>query len=445
MVPKMFRRVMMVLVVTLVAAADASADPSPAVTRDPADVDQPGRTGASAQPVPQAPSTNPTQVIALPNQPPTPGVLGDFGGARGHLVEQGLTIAAGIYFDSSRNFQGGLTTRGTASREFFDLDVTYTTDKYWHGGTFFFNFLDHQGPDASGTLTGDLQGFDNQDAPHGDQIYQAYYQQLLANDAVRIKVGRIDATTDFAFTANGSAFLGSSFGYSPAITSFPTYPDPALGAAVFWTPGDHFYATGGIDYTNRSDRTGILTGSPYLARASAGGVFLIIEAGAKWTIGDDKLSGRVGVGGYHHTGRFGRFDQTVQTGTGGMFAVLDQTLWQSIPGTTPSPGVGVFAQYGLADGRVSPIDQHVGAGFSWTGPVPIQSRAADVTGVGASYVHLSTHATFARDHELAIEAFYKLQFTPWFNVQPDVQYILTPSGRAGRDAVVGTIRAELDF
>ena len=33
-----------------------------------------------------------------------------------------------------------------------------------------------------------------------------------------------------------------------------------------------------------------------------------------------------------------------------------------------------------------------------------------------------------RDFELAIEGFYKVQVTPSFNVQPDVQYIINPDG-----------------
>ena len=407
---------------------------------------EPLRSGPSAQAPagPAVPTASP--VVTLPNQPPTPGVLGDWGGVRSRLVGQGLTVAAAVYYDNSKNFQGGLSTSRDASREFFDLDVTFTTDQalHWHGGTFFLNFLDHQGGDGSVALTGDVQGFDNQDGPRGDQIYQAYFQQLLADDTLRLKVGRIDATTDFAFVANGAAFLGSSFGYSPAITAFPTYPDPAVGAALFWTPDDHFYATGGVDDANRSDRAGILDGSPYAVRPTTGGVFLIAELGGKWTVGPDLLAGRLGVGGYHHTGQFRRFDGADQGGASGTYAVLDQSLWQPAGGAAGT-GVGLFAQYGLADPKVSLVEQHVGRGLQWTGPLPVPSRAADVTGVGLSYVQLSTRASLPRHHEVEVEGFYKVQVTPWFNLQPDVQYLLSPGGRAGRDAVVATVRGELDF
>lgn len=387
---------------------------------------------------------------APPNQPPTPGVTGDWSGYRTKLAGEGLTIAAGIYYDYSKNLQGGLSTARSANRELFDLDVTFTTDQTlgWHGGTFFFNLLNHEGTDVSLRLVGDAQGFDNQDGPSSTQIYQLFFQQKFAADTLRFKIGRIDSTTDFAYTANGSAFLGSAFGYSPALTSFPTYPDPAFGAALFWTPGDHWYLTGGASYANRSDRLGILSGEPYIVRAANGGVLFIGEAGAKWTLGPTNLAGRLALGAYTHTGTFPRFDGTKQTGVNGTYGVFDQSLWQVHPppggGASPA-GIGVFAQFGLTDAHVNSIDEHLGAGVQWTGPIPSAARSNDVLGLGASLVQLSDKGPFVEHRELAVEGFYKIQITPWFNVQPDLQYIVHPGGKGLGDALVATIRVELDF
>ena len=132
-----------------------------------------------------------------------------------------------------------------------------------------------------------------------------------------------------------------------------------------------------------------------------------------------------------------------------MYGVFDQTIWQgpapSVDSGAPPPNIGIFAQYGLADRDISAIDQHIGAGIAWTGPLQKPDRAADVMGIGASYVHFSEQAQLPKDHELAIETFYKIQLKPWFSVQPDLQYIINPGGAAGRDAVVATVRVELDF
>jgi len=408
---------------------------------------------AATQPSPSAAAQQPTTaasggVIQMPNQPPTPGVTGDWFGERTKLGNDGLTVAAAIYYDYSENLQGGLSTSGDASRELTDLDITYATEKYWHGGIFFVNFLNHEGTDASHVLVGDAQGFDNQDGPSNTQLYQVYYQQLFADDKLRFKIGRIDSTTDFAYTANGSSFIGSTFGFSPAITSFPTYPDPAAGAVLFWTPNNHFYATGGIFLANQADRFGIIAGRPFTAQPTTNGEFLVTELGEKWTLGSEQLPGRLGIGGYHDTGDFTRFDGTTQSGASGMYGVFDQTLWQVSPpaGSSAGPtGLGVFAQYGLADGHFATIDQHIGSGFAWTGPIPTPSRSADVLGLGASYAHFSSRSGLAEDYELEIETFYKLQITPWFNIQPDLQYIINPGGTGLSNACVATIRVELDF
>jgi porin len=367
------------------------------------------------------------QQVVAPNQPPTPGVTGDWNGERTRLAEDGLTIAAGTYFDASNNLVGGLNRSDTVTRQYTDLDITFTTDKLLHynGGMFFFNFLDHQGSNGSTKLTGDIQGFDNQDAPGGGQVYQLFYQQTFADQHVRVKVGRID--------------LASSYGYSPAITSFPTYPDPPLAADIFWTPSDHWYLSGGIAASNRSDRFGILWGKPQVVRPNNGGAFVVTELGRKWTVGTDQLPGRLTIGGYYHTGTFPRQDRGEQTGAAGGYAVFDQTLWQ----TKDNRSIGLFAQYGNGDGNVNAMNHHLGAGMQWTGPIP--SRATDVLGLGSSYVHLSDRGAFAESFELDVEGFYKLQLTPWFNVQPDLQYILHPSGRQRSDALVASLRLELDF
>ena len=46
--------------------------------------------------------------------------------------------------------------------------------------------------------------------------------------------------------------------------------------------------------------------------------------------------------------------------------------------------------------------------------------------------------------ELAIEFSHRFQITPFFALQPDLQYIVDPSGES-RDAIVATLRIEIVF
>jgi porin len=93
---------------------------------------------------------------------------------------------------------------------------------------------------------------------------------------------------------------------------------------------------------------------------------------------------------------------------------------------------------------VSKISRHVGAGLTWTGPIP--DRDEEVLGIGATWVRLSEHPDFSHDYELALELFYKIGVASWFTRKPDLQYIIKPSGGGSRDdALVAIMRVELTF
>jgi porin len=48
--------------------------------------------------------------------------------------------------------------------------------------------------------------------------------------------------------------------------------------------------------------------------------------------------------------------------------------------------------------------------------------------------------------ETVLEATYKVQLAPWWNVQPDFQFIITPSGvDASNNAVVLGVRTNIAF
>jgi len=64
--------------------------------------------------------------------------------------------------------------------------------------------------------------------------------------------------------------------------------------------------------------------------------------------------------------------------------------------------------------------------------------------VCTQYAFLSHAQGILWNYELAIESFYKIRFTPWMNVVPDVQYIVHPGGRYS-NALIGTLQLNLAF
>jgi porin len=388
-------------------------------------------------------------------------LFGDLFGVRPALARWGVQVAASFVADWSYNARGGLRTRGEAFRHLFDASLTLDTEPQFglKGGKAFADVQTFNGRNGSELLVGDYQGFSNIDAPGFTALYELWYEQTLLDGKLRVKVGKIDATNEFAFVEHGGKFLASPAGFSPTIVGFPTYPDPATGAVVFVSPVESFYVGAGVfDGATQAGRpTG--TRGPATLFGDPADLFLIAEAGAKWSLAGGR-AGRLGVGVARHTGTFdvpGGGGRT-RDGATSAYLVLDQTLAKEEPGqardgqagegrAADGRGVGAYLQVAATEREASAADLHVGAGVVWTGPIP--TRDADAVGLMASCVHFGSPArssgAVADDYELAVELFYKVRVAPGVSVKPDVQYIVNPGGTGRPDALVGTLRLELAF
>lgn len=371
-------------------------------------------------------------------------LLGDPAGARSALEEAGVVIDAVLVTDLSKNVSGGVNPAGTF-RHLFDFSIDWNLQPLMgiDGGTFFVDFQTHEGQDGS-VETGDLQAYSNIDAPDFTALYEVWYQQTLFGGAARVKAGKIDVNSEFAFVDHAGEFIHSSAGLSPTVFVLPTYPDPSFGVLGFVGEGGGLYAGGGV--FDGALQEGVSTGTrgPSTLFGDPADLFLIGEVGLVWGATDDsRLPGRWAGGIWHHTGGFATFAGGVKGGTTGFYLVLDQQLYAEQ--ASEDQGLFFFAQYGYADADVSAVEHHLGAGVQWVGLIP--ERDSDVVGLMASYAALSDEpgAGFTDDTELAVELFYKAQITPWLSLKPDIQYIANPGGAGLDDAWVTTLRLELIF
>lgn len=367
----------------------------------------------------------------------------DWGGLRPWLDDQGVVIDPSLTLDVSRNLRGGVSTRQTIARYLFDLNITVNAERRWGwtGATLFVDLQSFDGRTGE-EIVGDYQIFSNIDAVPVTQVPQMWIEQQWREGAVRLKVGMVDANSEFAFTEHGAEFLNSSMGFSPTIFVMPTYPDPATSINLFWKPADWLQLGGGV-YDGAGQR-GVPTGSRGPRTLLNEKLFVIGEA----VLNLEPWAGRPGraaAGVWRHTGDFDAFDGSRKTGTGGWYALLDQQLWAESPGDTDdSQGLALFVQTGAADPRVSEVTRHVGGGLAWQGLLP--GRDDDVLGVGISWVRFSRQAGFAAPGETATELFYKTAVTPWAAWTLDLQHIRAPGGQPGRrDALVATSRLILRF
>lgn len=371
-------------------------------------------------------------------------MTGDWFGARSSREDAGITFDASLFLDWTANLNGGIRT-GSGVQQLFIASLAFDTERlFGHpGGTVYGEFQWLTGDRISRNFVGDVQTYSNIEDERRVQLAEAWYEQRLLDDRLRVKIGKVDANTEFAIAENGLEFLNSSMGFSPTVFLLPTYPDPAMSVNLYVNPLESL--TFGLGVYDGSLQRGVRTGArgPRSAFSPGGAFFLIGEVGMRWAHerSDHPLPGRLAVGAWHHTGRIDRLMGGTQSGTAGLYAVLDQTLWRAGPAEDDA-AVAMFLQYGHAEARVSEVEHHAGGGFVWTGLIP--GRSDDVVGLGASWVGLSEHAGFVRGSETAIELFYQARLTPWLILQPDIQFIRHPGGERG-NAWVGTLRFWVNF
>jgi carbohydrate-selective porin OprB len=374
--------------------------------------------------------------------------LSEWMGLRPQLEQSGLTFNGSWLLDYSKAFTGGANPGASFARNLLDLRLKFATEPLLglQGGTFSIDFQNQAGVNGS-TKVGDLQGFDANDAGGRTQISELWYEQKFHDDLLRLKFGKIDATTEFAAPTYGTGYLNSSFGYSPTIKGFPTFPDPACGVILFLKPDDHFYF--GFGAFDASHLTGTNTGSFGPARLFEDdeSFFYIGEAGYRWTLDDQTLPGRFALGAHDTDAHLIRYDGSISDGIAGVYLILEQKLHHSNPDDkTDRKGVYAFLQYGHTDGHINPITDHVGVGATWVGPY--EKTNPDTLGLGITYVRVTDDpgAGFSYDYETAFEAYYQFFVTSYLFIKPDLQYIIHPGAKQGIDnALVGTVQVGVTF
>lgn len=370
----------------------------------------------------------------------------DWNGLRPTLEDRGIAFDADLTIDHFHNLRGGIDTSGSATTHLFNLSLTLDTERVLGhpGGTFFANHQQLNGQSPSDEA-GDVQAVSNIDigGTSRSQLSEIWYEQRFLDDALQIKLGKIDANAEFAYSDHAAEFINSGVSFSPT-TPMPTYPDPAFGAVVYVHPTEAIAI--GLGVFDGSLQEGIETGQrgPGSLFGGPGDLFYIAELSTTWSTSNDALAGRVAVGAWHHDGTFERFTGGTRRGAWGGYAVVDQQLWREHPDTADdAQGIAGFVLVGLADADVSEVRAHLSLGATWTGA--IDGRNDDVIGLATSTAWLSRDAGYDA-HELAMEAFYKLQFTSFLSLKADLQYILNPGGGDDTPAAVTVgVRMQIDF
>ena len=354
-------------------------------------------------------------------------VAGDGGVQIGPAIRANTAYTGEVF----TNAKGGISSSG-ASRYLALLDIAVTCDlertRIPLPGKFFLLGQNTHGQGLTEDFVGDAQVLSNIDSfDNIAQVSEYGWEFELLEESVTVRLGKQDVNTEFLFIDMAADYIQSTFGLSPS-TAFPTYPDQSMGAVVLARLAESWQLKLGVwDAFAAGGNWGFSGNDSILA---------VAELEHTYALGKGELPGVIAVGAVYESD--GEIDGTLISEIQEYYVQFEQWLFRERSSRTGAlQGLGIFAgYYPRIPGRLKSLDS-VGdsfvAGAIYTGLIPYRDR--DVLGIGVAWTELFAGGT---GEETVWELFYKFPVTQRIALQPDLQYIASPSG-VQRDAfVVGT-------
>jgi porin len=335
--------------------------------------------------------------------------------------------------DVMSNVKGGLR-RGTRVMDKIDLTATYLGDD--NGLPGFSIFLDGQmtdGADLSGALVGAAQALSNLEAPAQVRLADAWMAWAKEGKA-GVKLGVIDLNTEFDVQATGALFLNSAFGIGPDFSQSgqngpSIFPSTGLGLVGWWLPGGHWQVKAGLFEGVPGDP--MHPGRTRFVLSRDEGALVVLEA--RNHINENFV---LGAGAWHLTASLPAIDPARGnlSGNAGYYAIADGLIYEAPEGE--GAGLSAWTRFGWADARINPISMTVNGGLVYSAPF---GREKDQAGVSVAHAWFGAPARNMLGMGVAEtmwEATYSFSLNSHFSLQPDIQYVMSPSGGPAPDALV---------
>ena len=374
------------------------------------------------------------------------GQLGRFLGLRD---EWGVQLGGLWLADANLVAAGGVQPGGATSNSALFVSLGINAEKLvdWRGAAFGFQFLQFNGGDTN-DQAGTISGYNSITGPlphNRSELYQAWYEQVLLKDVLKVRIGRSTPSADFnnvlrpvAFDDNRQNIPAVSgllyttiFANGSMLGVLPGYYNPGDGVTVNFTPTDRFYVNLGAYDGNlaRGIQTG-LTGPLF-----NGYYFTIGEIGFDWLLGEGRHPGQFAIGLWRQTGQLAAPGGITQDSTGGVYLFGSQRLAFGLNDKVPASSVSAFYQFGVNDSQTMPINQYYGAGLTGFGLIGERERDSMGLGVGVSRTNPNL---FARSTEVILQAYYQAHLFAAVFLQPAVSYIPTPGAVASAPGALTT-------
>jgi porin len=433
-------------------------------------VEQPVDAGAAASAA-SGPSITPFGFLDNISRSST--MLGDMWGLRPLLGKYGMTLSVQEQSEVFGNLSGGV-------HQGFEYDglttATLQLDTQrafgWYGGLFNVSALQIHGRNVSADNLDALQTVSGIEADRATRLWELWYQQQFDDGKFDVKIGQQSIDQEFLVSQNSGYFINTMMGW-PMLPSAdlpgggPAYPLSALGVRLRSHISDSLTLLTGV-YNGSPSPTNV--GDPQLADPSGtsfplnGGVLAIAELQYSDPASNsvvapgssDPLPRTYKIGAWYDSEDFADLrvdDQGLSLanpasdgipaehrGDYAFYAVADQMIYRS--SDDPSRNLNFFVRpmfTPLQDRNL--INFSVNAGL--TLHEPFEGRDSDTAGLGMGFTQVSQGAigldedtanfnpgvfSPVRSNETFIEATYQYQVTPWWQIQPDFQYIFNPGG-----------------
>ena len=389
-------------------------------------------------------------------------MLGDWGGERTALAKEGVTFDFNNIGDFQADVSGSQTHHATYFGRFrasTDIDFNKLSD---FDGEFFFSAIWQYGRNLSGdylhtnTLTSSIAGEES------ERIDQFWYQQGFFNSKFKVKLGQIAGVNEFGATDFFDILFNDELGYAPNAlfnTRVPFSPAGKPGI-VLWgdlsdiTPG--LYVKGGVftgyDNPYRPDSNGV-----YYHDDFNHGISAAFEVGYKEQNTSYDGVYKLGVTGTPDTPYNNPATGQLYHGDYNIYATVEKTVYHPlklVQSNDPkdmksstsevldtSRGLDLLFQFYGEPGDRNPFQYEFTMGGRYTGL--FDSRPKDKLGFGLIYSDNGIAFSEANINsggpglggETTLELDYQFAITPWFAIQPDVQYIIDPGGNSDRDNI----------
>ena len=390
-------------------------------------------------------------------------LLGDWGGQRTKLSEQyGVTFDFFYVADFLGTPSAAVKTGAAGwNRVRGTMDVDFGKLAGWKGLTFHVTGLWQGGPNLGADYLGSISNPSGLVSARTEILDSYWLQYAMLDDKVEFKFGQFASMDEYGLQPYGGAFLMEpiDYGFGNRFNDYASF-DPASGPGVslkvkpyHWMYFKAAYTSGnrnpyvqdpnGFHYVKHdsgvlSDELGFDINQPnpknpkdkyYPGHYAFGSTYNGGKFANQFCNAEVQVNGCAPVGSIYYTNPL--FYSTY-TGNNVIYLMANQAIYRPKAGSN----TGLDGFFGFALSPNEPynfVDKNITGGVVYNGPIP--SRQKDSVSFGMSFSHVSNAYSnyYANSFlgapvlgtEKAFEVNYLFQATPYFMIQPVVQWYAT--------------------